>query len=148
MVMSSEKIQITTTPALPSQCAVCHTHAKGVTRFIDFGSDIDFYGAIVICELCIVNAAEELGTLVPVAKWKLEESMRLLAYEEMASLREKVKALESLIASYGFDRHISAVANSGSDDPLPLGEADEGSTNGSDQESSQSESGLTEPATV
>lgn len=146
--MSSEKIQITTTPALPSQCAVCHTHAKGVTRFIDFGSDIDFYGAIVICELCIVNAAESLGTLVPVAKFNLAASTRDDLRSALLDEKEKVKALESLIASYGFDRHTSAVANSGSDDPLPFGETNEGSINGSNQESGQNESGLTEPATV
>src|SRR5690606_24387393 len=100
---------------------VCHTPSKGTTKFIDFGADLDFYGAILICEFCVVNAAESLGTLVSVAKWQLEESMRLMAYKGMAELREKVSALEHLIAAYGFDRHLDFDPDSSIDSPLPLG---------------------------
>ena len=146
--MNQEKIQITTTPALPSQCAVCHTHAKGVTRFIDFGSDIDFYGAIVICELCVVNAAESLGTMVPVAKYENEKNLKSSLHDAWMTEKEKVKALESIIAAYGFDRHIDSSANSGSDLPLPLGETDEDNSGKVDSKSKPSKSGSSEPATV
>lgn len=146
--MSQEKIQVTTTPALPSKCAVCQTMAKGITRFIDFGEDLDFYGAIVICELCVVNAAEQLGTLVPVAKFKSAEATADNFLQRLREANEKVDALESLIAAYGFGRHLDFSPDSGSDLPLPLGEADQDDNAGSDSASEPSESGPTEPATV
>lgn len=146
--MSSEKIQVTTTPALPSLCAVCHTHAKGVTRFIDFGSDIDYYGAIVICELCIVNAAETLGTLVPVAKYDQAVVSGQGYFDRLVAEKEKVKALESLIAAYGFDRHVDFGPLADLDLALPLGETDETDITSSDSESGSGQQGSSESSTV
>jgi hypothetical protein len=148
MVMSSEKIQITTTPALPSQCAVCHTHAKGVTRFIDFGSDIDYYGAIVICELCVVNAAENLGTMVPVAKFEMAEGQATTAINSLLNANRKIQVLESLVSTYMSDPDFnldSYLADSGL---LFLnGESNDNSV-GESESGTSTESGLTEPATV
>src|SRR6476469_10518841 len=47
--------------ALPGKCAVCGNVERPV---LDFGLDLDFYGAVVICLECVTSAAEIVG-LVP-----------------------------------------------------------------------------------
>lgn len=66
------KIQATLTPMLPATCVACRKSANGVTKFLDFQADVDYYGAIVICEDCAREMLDVLG-FVPVA---LVESLR------------------------------------------------------------------------
>lgn len=54
------KIQVVFHPALPATCAVCRKSADGNTRFMDFQADLDYYGAILLCEDC----AKEMLTLL------------------------------------------------------------------------------------
>lgn len=46
----SDKIQITVNPPLPTTCSVCKRPADGIVRFFDFNENIDYYGAVLICE--------------------------------------------------------------------------------------------------
>jgi len=95
------KMFVTKTPASPSKCVVCYTDAKGETDFIDFGTDLDYYGAILICQYCIVNAAELVG-MVPVARVEAAELNEAVAKYDVADFKKKVKTLEHLINTYGF----------------------------------------------
>ncbi len=117
--MTSDKMFVTKAPALPSKCAVCYTQAKGQQDFIDFGASIDYYGAILICELCIVNAAKLVGFVSEADSLKAE-SDSTVAKAETIALRLKVQTLESLVASYVTDPDfdLNTLFNNVSDLPL------------------------------
>ena len=131
----SGKMFLTKTPALPSKCAVCYTDAKGIKDFIDFGSSLDYYGAILICSDCIVNAAE-LVDMVPVAR-DLERENRIQKMSERYVIAlEKVAALEHIVRAYdiGSDSGSASGTDPSVDVQIDFSESDE-----SDGESSSSD---------
>lgn len=85
-VNAAGRIQMTLSPMLPATCAVCNRSANNEVRFIDFAKNLDYYGAIVICESCIVEAAE-LFDCAPVA---LANHLA----EEVESLREILQEVQ------------------------------------------------------
>lgn len=72
----SGRVRIVTEPALPATCAICVRSANGQIRFIDFNADLDYYGAIVICEDC------------------MRESLTLLGFTDEINFTNKVSELE------------------------------------------------------
>lgn len=42
-----------TPPCSPGTCVVCGTPGDSDSKFVDFGFDIDFYGVVYFCEVCI-----------------------------------------------------------------------------------------------
>lgn len=145
--MSSDKIFVTKTPAMPSHCAVCYTQAKGNQDFIDFGASLDFYGAILICDLCIVNAALLVG-YIPVAKFELAENQANAAITAHLEASKKVRILESFIAAYTSDPEFSIDSLLNSNPELSLFGDVAGESNDSSAGSTEDESGLVEPVTV
>lgn len=55
---ATSKIQTTTNPALPATCVVCSKAAVENTLFYDWGVNLDWYGAIVMCEDCAHELVE------------------------------------------------------------------------------------------
>ena len=94
-----DKITLTTTPALPSKCVVCNNDAKSTVPHIDFGTSLDYYGAITICSYCIVNAAELVG-MIPVAKFTMAEDQANAAIKSLSNANRRVRVLELLVAEY------------------------------------------------
>lgn len=86
-VNAAGKIQLTLQPALPATCAVCNKSANNSTKFIDFAKDLDYYGAVVICEDC-VREALELLECVPVAL--VNE-----ANEQLAVLHDRIQEVQA-----------------------------------------------------
>lgn len=123
--MTSAKMFVTKSPALPSRCVVCYTQAKGNQDFIDFGESIDYYGAITICDLCIVNASKLVG-FVPVAEVEKAQAELVPLSAEVINLRLKVQSLESLVASYVGDPtfSIDSLLESLADVPIEFALAD------------------------
>lgn len=67
----TSKIQIIKFPELPGSCVVCFKSANGQTDFLDFGSSLEYYGVIVICEDC---SREMLSVLNYVPKQELDDA--------------------------------------------------------------------------
>lgn len=56
------RVQLLLTPAaLPGNCVICGSVGGDGRRFIDFGWQQDFYGAIYFCEMCITEVMDALG---------------------------------------------------------------------------------------
>lgn len=95
----TSKLQVLYHPPLPATCAVCGKSANGKTRFLDFQKDLDYYGAVVICEDCFKEGLEVLD-YVPVAQVQraLEEITTLQAQLETAEAeRDRYRgAIDSL----------------------------------------------------
>lgn len=69
---ATSKIQFVLHPPLPGTCVVCNKSANGETRFLDFGAQLDFYGAILMCEDCGKELVDILD-FVPVAQVKYRD---------------------------------------------------------------------------
>lgn len=69
-VQGSNRVQIVHNPPLPGKCAICGYAGAGGQAgedrdFIDFGLSVDYYGAVVFCEACVVEIAAPLGYVGP-----------------------------------------------------------------------------------
>lgn len=104
--MVQQKIFLNNTPPLPAKCAACNNDFKAADAAIDFGSDLDYYGAILLCKHCVINAAA-LVDLVPVAKLVQTSTDLMVAQSVVSSLTQKVRALESLATVYLSDPDFS-----------------------------------------
>ncbi len=63
---ASDRIQLIDYPyALPSKCAICGSGPETERKFVDFGLQLDYYGAVYFCSLCMCNVAELLGYVTP-----------------------------------------------------------------------------------
>jgi hypothetical protein len=71
--------------ASPGKCSVCGVVNREV---IDFGLDIEFYGAVVICTECMISASARLN-LVPVAEV-------LILREKLAHVSKAAQTVQSL----------------------------------------------------
>lgn len=98
---TSGRFQLVDSPALPGKCAVCGYSASGENepsdrrQYIDFGMDLDFYGAVVICTVCMIEVAEGLGYILPErADEIITESERVKA--ENARLGAAVEVVNGL----------------------------------------------------
>ena len=107
--MVQQKIFLNNTPPLPAKCASCNNDFKAADAAIDFGANLDYYGAILLCKHCIVNAAG-LVDLIPVAKLVQSSSDLMTAQAVIATLQQKVQALESLVSVYLSDPDFSISA--------------------------------------
>lgn len=93
----------------PGKCAVCGTVDKPV---VDFNLTIDFYGAVLLCDHCLREAASGVGM---VSETLLDE-----AREELAQSFESQLADRNMVAvSNEFVHVLSGVLTSISDSILP-----------------------------
>lgn len=85
--MASSKFRITTDPPFGAKCSSCGMSGDGARNFLEWGTVIDFWGSMVLCEPCAREGMETLG-LVPVADVStLEDQVRSLT-----QLNQKVQA--------------------------------------------------------
>jgi hypothetical protein len=79
--MSSRVTVIDTPVADPGVCCLCGTAGGDNRKFVDFGKQLDWYGAVYFCETCFAEMSEALG-FIPVAKFdELHLSYRNLVIE-------------------------------------------------------------------
>jgi hypothetical protein len=63
---ASDRVQVLDYPyALPSKCVVCGSGPEAGRKFVDFGMQIDPYGAVYFCSACVVNMANAMGFVTP-----------------------------------------------------------------------------------
>jgi hypothetical protein len=132
--------------AAPSKCVVCGSGPEAGRKFIDFGQQLEFYGAIYYCSDCMREVAMCVG-FYPVAEFEKLEDMyhnlsakydrdlaELEGYRDVfASLRRSGISVPS-IPSSSFDLSKDAVPQPEEyDQPAQLAG---GSDSGSDESSS------------
>lgn len=73
----TSRVKVIDTPiAAPGVCALCGTAGGDGLKFIDFGKQLDWYGAVYFCETCITEVSVALG-FIPVATFdKLHDDFR------------------------------------------------------------------------
>lgn len=65
-VTPQSRIQVLNVPvAAPGKCTMCGSAGDGERKFIDFGFQLDWYGAVYFCTECIKEFAQAAG-YVPV----------------------------------------------------------------------------------
>jgi hypothetical protein len=99
----SGRVFVVTEPPLPATCAVCGRNANGTIKFVDFNKDLDYYGAVVICEDCI---KECMGLLEYVPGSKLEEVIQALTQtiEELEVAKNELDRYKSAFDALNFIR--------------------------------------------
>jgi hypothetical protein len=92
-----------TPPCSPGKCVICGNCGDKESNFIDFGFDIDFYGIVYFCEICICQVLTVLD-YIPTdelrrVKRKLVETQYMLdalkpRYEELAGVVQHIRDLD------------------------------------------------------
>ncbi len=77
--------------ALPSCCIMCPGSAR--EWFIDTGIQIEWYGAVVICKLCVVAMGQMFGMLTEVQAENVLNNRNVLQ-QEIFELQKKLAGLE------------------------------------------------------
>lgn len=99
-VSSQSRIKILDRPILaPGSCCLCGSAGGDGRKFIDFGKQLDWYGAVYFCSECIREASEACG-FIPVASFeKLHDEYRRLQirFDQMAIELKSVKDALSTI---------------------------------------------------
>jgi hypothetical protein len=106
-------VQLVDTPLQsPGTCVLCGVAGpcSDGRKFVDFGLQIEFYGAVVFCTSCIGSVATVAGFISSVE----HEAMKLWATgftKEQEKLKEENRilkdALVALLGNSGFDAHTS-----------------------------------------
>ena len=108
-VDANSRIQILDVPiALPATCVLCGSGGGDGRRFLDFGFQLDMYGAVIFCTFCMESFAEALDY---VPKFNLdiaEERIEELNNQYGNKLVENQALRNALVAvlTSNFDRNI------------------------------------------
>lgn len=101
-------------PPLPAKCISCFNDFKPGRPAIDWGMSLDFYGAVLFCSDCILNAATSLLDLCPVAERDSAVAEVEALQAELIETKDKVEAYANLFDAYRL-RH-PGVSDHDSDD--------------------------------
>jgi hypothetical protein len=92
-ISAQSRVRVLDNPILaPGQCCLCGSAGDGKRKFIDFGKQLDWYGAVYFCTECVREVAEASG-FIPVASFdKLHDSYRELdiKYKQLEARYEVV----------------------------------------------------------
>lgn len=73
-LLQMSKYRIVDVPDLkPSKCANCGSTKNDGRKYIDFGLDIDWFGIVFICGMCLIDIAKNMGLFTRF----IEENTRL-----------------------------------------------------------------------
>jgi len=115
MLTAQSRFKVLDTPVLaPGTCFVCGSAGDDKRKFIDFGKQIEWYGAVYVCTECIVEVAEA-SEYIPVASFdSLHTELRELQvkYDQLAAkyapFEEAIKnVLDSPDPGFGMVLHPS-----------------------------------------
>lgn len=99
MITSQSRVQIVNAPvAAPGVCILCGSASDENRKFIDFGKQLDWYGAVYLCTLCMLDVAEAIGYIS-----KLHFDSLNLAHKklqaEYAQLEAKYKTVKDALGA-------------------------------------------------
>lgn len=132
-------------PALPGSCYLCSSGDR--KRYIDTKINVEFHGAMYMCDLCIAEMAQKLGMATEEQVSQLNFEVLNLRSKEQ-HFREEIQALKGVIDGYDDVRSFldspslfaessdsSDLREEGSTDQLPEGEGslDQGESGPSEQ---------------
>jgi hypothetical protein len=90
-----------TPPCMPGKCAVCGGSGDKDSEFLDIGLELDFYGVVYFCSICVFGDILKALDLVTQQKYdelsKEVESTSL----ELELMRAQNKELFSVLRSFG-----------------------------------------------
>lgn len=110
--MTSSRVQLLDTPvAAPGVCALCGSANK---RVVDFGKQLDWYGAVYFCEDCIREIAEAIGFIPVDPLTKLNNEHRELRIQT-DQLRSQIKSLKETLSELLLGTECSCKSNPESD---------------------------------
>lgn len=106
-VSAQSRIAILDTPILaPGVCSLCGSSGDDKRKFIDFGKQLDWYGAVYFCTICFAEMAQATGH-VPVAEFNslLNAHKTITSQLQVANDSNKAykDALSSIFAQLGRD---------------------------------------------
>lgn len=110
--------------ASPGKCAVCGYSASGDSepddrrQYLDFGLDIEYYGAIYICTACVNEVAVGMGYALP----EIVDAVREEA-EQVKSELARLSAATEVINELGSVLTRNGWLPAGSDSDSVIGEA-------------------------
>lgn len=116
---TDDRIQVLDFPkAAPGKCAICG-FAGGIEsderKFIDWGFDLDFYGAIILCEKCVECMANALGFASPWQIFAVEKLCSSLT-DRVTELETENAGLRNSIGSFDFLRTLSVPDSHGTEE--------------------------------
>ncbi len=96
-----------TPPNLPGKCIVCGNSGGDGRIFVDFGFDIDFYGTVYWCSVCLIEPVNHLGWINPTQWTALNESNELLI-SRVQNLETENALLRAIAKSiYDLDNYLN-----------------------------------------
>jgi hypothetical protein len=116
----------------PSKCANCGSCKADGRKYIDFGLEIDWYGIVYLCGLCLTDIADKMGLFdqlknhIDEALTEVQhiESLKAQGVELHETLTRKIEELNDYYASLHSlgdgnisDRHLSLVPSEISNGP-------------------------------
>jgi hypothetical protein len=98
-MLRMEKYSILDIPnCKPFQCANCGSTKDDGRKYVDFGLDIDWYGIVYICGMCLKDIATAFGLFKELEE-KLEKTVKTLAelnYTEQKGVELQEKVIQTL----------------------------------------------------
>jgi hypothetical protein len=144
-VASAARVQAIDKPIqAPGQCCLCGSAGDSKRKFIDFGKQLDWYGAVYFCTICIAEVALASGFL-PVAEFdKLHDTYRELLIKHK-KLESEYKTVDNALRSvFGGDYSVSPSPDESFNSLLETVE----NTKRSESESTEGNSETDEPTDV
>lgn len=131
---------------LPAKCISCGgTGLRDGRKFIDFGLNVDYYGAVYFCVPCFSAGIEVLGWLSPDESIKYREEYKRLRRlcikleDDLVQYRNILGSVEFLATPHSSDfaNTVEQFSETLESDPAP--ESDDEEFDGSDTESGSSD---------
>lgn len=85
----------------PAKCANCGSTKVDGRKYVDFGLEIDWYGIIYLCSLCLGDVVKNLGVLEPLHK-EIASLTKRLSIQQLESnlviegLKKKIQSFEEV----------------------------------------------------
>jgi len=84
-------------PALPGQCYLCAVATRN--RYVDLETQVEFYGAMYLCELCIAEMGQKLGMATEEQVTDLNFKLVGL-YEKLEHSYKEIETLKGVLNGY------------------------------------------------
>lgn len=111
----------------PSKCANCGSSKEDGRKYVSFGLELDWYGVVYLCTLCLKDVAESAGLFdshlaeLRAVVAELKDARR--AERQESAILHKLESLSEEIKDY-YDASVCPTCTSGASDGLPLLDAD------------------------
>ena len=150
-MLRMSKYQISDVPMYkPSKCANCGSSKNDGRKYVDFGLEVDWYGTVFLCGLCLKDVAEAMGLFDNLVGELKAAYLNLQRYEDLkqegARLHADVVNMVEQLKEY--DAGMSSLSTSTDPDLSINVESNETESDKSGTDSAESKPSPTEPRVV